>query len=163
MDQKKQEILDSDIATIEALHDALLDKGMDSTALMMIRSRTLTTKLHAIIEDEQESVWTEPSPGISWMFRQWKDIATAEPYLRFPNIDVNFKVFTDTSIRFKTFVKDPESGRLLYVQDSYMIERGEDVISAAAVYRKHFEQRCELHLEKAVFNEATSIKEPNLS
>jgi len=60
-------------------------------------------------------------------------------------------------------VKDPESGRLLYVQDSYMIERGEDVISAAAVYRKHFEQRCELHLEKAVFNEATSIKEPNLS
>jgi len=64
MDQKKQEILDSDIATIEALHDALLDKGMDSTALMMIRSRTLTTKLHAIIEDEQESVWTEPSPGL---------------------------------------------------------------------------------------------------
>jgi hypothetical protein len=49
-------ILDSDIATIEALHDLLMDNhGYCVNFITLIRARTLTSKLHKIIENQDKN------------------------------------------------------------------------------------------------------------
>lgn len=95
---------------------------------------------------------------------RWVELAKARPELRYPVIATRASTCRhyscwerfEVNILFETFVDNGE-GRLMHITDSYSIEdtNWDGFLQA----RKYFQHKCEITIEKAIFNEDTSIKE----
>jgi len=99
------------------------------------------------------------------ILKGWKILATSRFNLRYPKIDLGVTLPHSKhgrgDIKMETFIRSKNKEKLMFVRDSFKYSVNEDVFEIIETFKKHFIKRCELTIDKGIFNSQTSINEPH--
>lgn len=129
---KDLQIKDSDIATVEAMHDLLLEKGYLINFITLQRSRELTKKMHAIIDSQStktvsiEKILCNLTELITIIKNTSKDDVKYKCINLIKEIDLGFRNFIEESIQNKTIKHTLAKKNILLEANDIIFERQEE-------------------------------------